>query len=104
MKDVMSHSVDIICSDAVFEHLRHFEVAVKEMTRVLASGGVLYANFGPLWHSWGGDHISGSKDFAQGYNHIDLKKLTNGTSTSLVSSITVSTMEGPGSKTICSLI
>ena len=74
MKDVASHSVDIICSDAVFEHLRHFDVAVKQMTRVLAPGGVLYSNFGPLWHSWGGDHISGSNDFVQGYNHIDLEK------------------------------
>jgi ubiquinone/menaquinone biosynthesis C-methylase UbiE len=66
------NSADIIGSDAVFEHVNQFGPSVKEMYRVLKKDGVLYATFGPLWYSWGGDHISGRDDLKNGYNHIKL--------------------------------
>jgi ubiquinone/menaquinone biosynthesis C-methylase UbiE len=74
MKKIASDSIDIIGSDAVFEHINRFEDAIVEMKRVLKKEGVLYANFGPLWNSFGGDHMSGSDDFKNGYNHIRLNK------------------------------
>ena len=67
-------SVDIVASDAVFEHLRDFSGSLKEVKRVLVSGGCLYATYGPLWHSWGGDHISSVKSLRDGYNHLLLNE------------------------------
>ena len=73
MKTISDNSVDIIGSDAVFEHINKFSQAIEELKRVLKIGGLLYSNFGPLWYSWGGDHISGSDSFVNGYNHILLE-------------------------------
>lgn len=67
---IKDNSVDIIGSDAVFEHINQFELALKELYRVLKPTGLLYATFGPLWHTWNGDHISGTLNLKNGYNHI----------------------------------
>lgn len=75
MSAIESSSVDIVASDAVFEHLTNFNVSIKEMYRVLKSGGLLYATFGPLWYSYGGDHISGYDHYLNGYNHLLLSDL-----------------------------
>ncbi len=71
---IKNNSIDIIGSDAVFEHINKFDEAMVELYRVLNKNGILYANFGPLWYSWGGDHISGRNNLANGYNHIKLSK------------------------------
>lgn len=67
-------SIDIIGSDAVLEHINPMREALHELYRILKKDGLLYSNFGPLWYSWGGDHISGADDFINGYNHIRLPK------------------------------
>ena len=72
LKTLKDNSIDIIGSDAVFEHINEFRKAVEELKRVLKKNGILYANFGPLWHSWGGDHISGTDKFINAYNHLRL--------------------------------
>mgnify|MGYP006420646543 CR=1 FL=1 len=74
LHDIQDEAIDIIGSDAVFEHLREFKISLKEMHRVLKKDSVLYATFGPLWCSWGGDHLSGSKGLEHGYNHIAMEK------------------------------
>ena len=65
---ISNESIDIIGSDAVFEHLKEFDKCLQEMKRVLSKDGLLYSTFGPLWNCWGGDHISGSDSFNNGYN------------------------------------
>lgn len=72
LKQVPSASFDIIGSDAVFEHIRNLPEVLKEFHRVLNAGGVIYATFGPLWHCWGGDHVSGYDRVRNGYNHLVL--------------------------------
>ena len=72
---INDESIDIVGSDAVFEHLNQFSRCMTEIKRVLTKGGFLYSTFGPLWNCWGGDHISGSDTFNNGYNHIVLDKL-----------------------------
>jgi len=72
MSMIKDESIDIIGSDAVFEHINKFDDAMKELYRILKTDGILYANFGPLWYCWGGDHISGRDDLKNGYNHIKL--------------------------------
>ena len=67
-----SNSIDIISSDAVFEHIKEFDVSIKELYRVLKKKGFLYSTFGPLWYSWGGDHVSGTDNINNGYNHLIL--------------------------------
>lgn len=72
--EIKDNSIDIVGSDAVFEHLTNLGEVLKEFHRVLKPGGVLYATYGPLWFSWGGDHISGSDKIEYGYNHLILEK------------------------------
>ena len=74
LKLIQDNSIDIVGSDAVFEHINKFSEAIQELTRVLNTNGILYSNFGPLWHAWGGDHISGTDDFKNAYNHLRLNK------------------------------
>ncbi len=55
-------SFDVVGSDAVFEHLKDLPRTLAQFRRALKPGGILYATFGPLWHAWGGDHVSGYDD------------------------------------------
>lgn len=48
---------DIIASISVFEHIHDFELALKEMYRVLKPGGYVFAEFGPIWSSCWGHHL-----------------------------------------------
>jgi len=70
MVSFYDESIDIIGSDAVFEHLNNFDAAISEIKRVLIKGGIVYANFGPLWHCYGGDHLSAEKGLENSYNHL----------------------------------
>lgn len=67
-------SIDIVGSDAVFEHVQNLPEILKEMKRILRPGGLLYATFGPLWFCWGGDHISGYDGESSGFNHLILAR------------------------------
>ncbi len=75
LTNIESNSLDIISSDAVFEHLKNFPQVLREFKRVLRPNGILYATFGPLWFTWGGDHYSGHEDSNSGYNHLLLSQL-----------------------------
>lgn len=66
-------SVDLCGSDAVFEHCRDMESVARESFRVLKPGGVLYAGYGPLWYSGGGDHFSGRGGPETVFNHVLLE-------------------------------
>jgi ubiquinone/menaquinone biosynthesis C-methylase UbiE len=69
---IEDESVDIVGSDAVFEHVQDLAAVLKEFYRILRPDGAIYATFGPLWYSWGGDHISGYDCLASGYSHLVL--------------------------------
>lgn len=69
-----SASVDIVSSDAVLEHVVDLPSVLKSITRVLKNDGIFYSTYGPLWFSYGGDHISGNDDPVNGYNHLILDK------------------------------
>jgi SAM-dependent methyltransferase len=55
---------DLVASTALLEHVDGVERAVREMARVTRPGGVIFANFGPLWHTYGGAHYEGA------YEHL----------------------------------
>jgi len=63
-------SIDACVSDAVFEHCRNLDAVLAETRRVLKPGGRLYAAYGPLWFSPGGDHYSGRGGPHTLYNHL----------------------------------
>jgi ubiquinone/menaquinone biosynthesis C-methylase UbiE len=65
-----SASIDIVSSDAVFEHLRNLPDVLAEFHRILRPRGIVYATFGPLWFGYGGDHVSGYDEILNGYNHL----------------------------------
>ena len=50
-------SVSSIVSITAFEHVNDFDVALREMHRVLKPGGILYADFGPIWSCSVGHHV-----------------------------------------------
>jgi SAM-dependent methyltransferase len=70
--DLPDNSIDIIASDAVYEHCRSLGEVVVESRRVLRDDGVLYATYGPLWFTAGGDHFSGRGGLETVYNHLRL--------------------------------
>jgi SAM-dependent methyltransferase len=57
-------SFDLVASTALFEHIDRVEDAASEMARVTRPGGVVFANFGPLYHTYGGAHYEGA------YEHL----------------------------------
>lgn len=70
---IEDNSFDIVASDAVFEHLTNLPKVLAELKRILRPGGIIYATFGPMWHTWGGDHYSGFDILDNGYNHLLLQ-------------------------------
>jgi len=74
LSSTLTEPVDLIVSDAVFEHIRHMDRVLPQLHKALKPGGIMYANFGPLYYSWGGDHISGYDTLENGFNHIALEK------------------------------
>jgi len=63
-------SVDLIASDAVYEHCRDLPGVMEESFRILKPGGCIYASYGPLYYSAGGDHFSGRGGLMTGFNHL----------------------------------
>lgn len=62
-------TIDLCASDEVLEHVNDLQAVMRETARVLKPGGLIYASYGPLWYSAGGDH------FARGgienvFNHL----------------------------------
>lgn len=52
-----ANSVDLVFSSNAFQHVHPLEVCLKECARVLRPGGLLYANFGPIWTGPDGSHV-----------------------------------------------
>lgn len=65
---------DFIISDAVFEHLKDFDKVISHCVKLLKDDGIIYASYGPLWFSYGGDHFSGRDSLNHGLNHLILNK------------------------------
>jgi ubiquinone/menaquinone biosynthesis C-methylase UbiE len=65
-------SVNLCASDAVFEHCQDLKSVLQESYRVLKHKGSLYASYGPLWFSAGGDHFSGRGGLENAFNHLIL--------------------------------
>ena len=57
-------SFDLVASTALLEHVDGVDGAVREMARVTRPGGLIFANFGPLYHTHGGAHFEGA------YEHL----------------------------------
>jgi SAM-dependent methyltransferase len=57
-------SFDLVASTALLEHIDGVDAAVSEMARVTRPGGLIFANFGPLFHTYGGAHYEGA------YEHL----------------------------------
>lgn len=74
LEGIPDANFDVVGSDAVFEHLKDVPSVLEQFHRILRPGGVLYATFGPLWHAWGGDHVSGYDALESGFNHLLLEK------------------------------
>jgi SAM-dependent methyltransferase len=67
---VESQSVDLIASDAVYEHCRNLPEVMQESYRILKPGGSIYASYGPLYFCAGGDHFSGRGGLETCFNHL----------------------------------
>ncbi len=66
---------DFVVSDAVFEHCKDFLGIIRNISKFLKKGGILYSSYGgPMWLTYGGDHFSGRDDINHGFNHLLLSK------------------------------
>ena len=65
-----SNRVDLIASDAVYEHCRDLPGVMQESFRILKPGGCIYASYGPLYFCAGGDHFSGRGGLENSFNHL----------------------------------
>lgn len=66
---------DIVISDAVLEHLNTIisdfeEISVYLRSSTRSQKSVFYSCFGPIWDSFGGDHVSGALDPKDGLAHL----------------------------------
>ena len=50
-------SVDVVVSDATFEHLTDVPAALREIRRILRPGGFLFTRWGPTWFHFNGPHL-----------------------------------------------
>lgn len=58
-------SVDVVTSRSVLEHVLDLGGFLDEAARVLSRDGIFHAVFGPLWHTFGGSHVT-----ELGYDHL----------------------------------
>ena len=71
---VDSGSIDLTVSDAVYEHCCNLDAVMAETWRMLKKSGSVYASYGPLWYTAGGDHFSGCDGLHTVYNHLLLER------------------------------
>jgi ubiquinone/menaquinone biosynthesis C-methylase UbiE len=57
-------SFDLVASTALLEHVDGVDACMREMARVTRPGGLVFANFGPLYWTYGGAHYLGA------YEHL----------------------------------
>jgi len=76
LSNIDDASVDVVASDAVFEHLRDLPKVLGEFQRILRPRGIVYATFGPLWFGYSGDHVSGYDHVLHGFNHLLLDPIS----------------------------
>ena len=57
-------SFGLVASTALLEHVDGVDAAVREMARVTRPDGLIFANFGPLYRTYGGAHFEGA------YEHL----------------------------------
>jgi SAM-dependent methyltransferase len=59
-------SFDLVASTALLEHVDGVDACMREMARVARPGGLVFANFGPLYRTYGGAHYLGA------YEHLSM--------------------------------
>lgn len=72
LENMVTGEFDIIASDDVFEHCKNLESVLKTLHSLLRNQGIMYAGYGPLYWTWGGDHFSGRGGIENGFNHLIL--------------------------------
>ena len=63
-------SMDVITSEAVYEHVHNLRLAASEMFRVLKPGGIAFHGVGPFYFCFGGDHCISEYGFDAGFDHV----------------------------------
>jgi len=72
LPEFADESIDLVVSDAVYEHCTNLTAVMAETRRLLKTGGRVYAAYGPLWYCASGDHFSGRDCLESSYNHLVL--------------------------------
>jgi SAM-dependent methyltransferase len=70
LSEIPDSWADVVISDAVFEHCKDLQSVLKGAKRILKPQGIIYASYGPLWFSTGGDHFCTRAGLQNAFNHI----------------------------------
>ena len=63
---------DILLSFAVLEHLRDMDTTFEHLKPLVQNNGWFASQWGPMWYSYGGDHIASELGFDAGFEHVAL--------------------------------
>jgi SAM-dependent methyltransferase len=61
---------DVLFSFAVLEHLRDMRESLGHLRSLIRPDGWFAAHWGPMWNSYGGDHIAPEVGFDHGYDQV----------------------------------
>jgi SAM-dependent methyltransferase len=63
---------DLALSAAVLEHVRDLRGFLRNVRALLGADGAFFSVWGPIWWTYGGDHIAPELGFDQGFVHLKL--------------------------------
>jgi SAM-dependent methyltransferase len=69
---VSSSGFDLVFTSAVLEHVADLPTFLENVSRLLLPAGYLFSVWGPMWWSYGGDHIAPELGLDQGFVHLEL--------------------------------
>ena len=70
LPDKLKECCDMIYSHAVLEHVRDMDQTFPFIKGLMKKDAFFLAQWGPMWYSYSGDHISGELGLDKGYEHI----------------------------------
>jgi SAM-dependent methyltransferase len=70
IKSMYAQKYDVVYSIAAFEHIHKLGLCLREVSKLIKPGGILYAYFTSCWMGKQGHHWTRVKKFIEDYDHL----------------------------------